>query len=130
MLDEISGALLVLCLQLTGELSAEDWALLDAYPMRGHHSQCSKCQLLHCSAPLSPHVDNQEDGDHLEQRTFRRRCVLALGKGLSYAVLPIEDVMDAEKAIVSLPEDAAKEVLQETSDSEGVQQAQVQPIRR
>jgi hypothetical protein len=54
-----------------------------------------------------------------------------LGKGLSYAVLPIEDViMDAEKATVYLPEDAVKEVLQETSDSEGMQQAQVQPIRR
>jgi hypothetical protein len=51
-----------------------------------------------------------------------------LGTGLNYAVapvvLPIEDILSGmEKAVCSLPEEAAEDVRQENQDPEGLQQA-------
>jgi hypothetical protein len=112
---------------LAGELSAEEWALLDriTFEKASHVAagdkarQCGKFQKLHGAQHLAPLADNRKAVVNLSDVPLVEAAYSALGKGLSYAVapavLPTEDFLSCvEKAVGVLTEKAAEEFRQET----------------
>jgi hypothetical protein len=123
---KISRVLLRLRLRLPGELSADDWALLNCTTFRrsaqvaadDKTKQCTKFQRLHRVQHPATQADKKTEMN-LSSVPLEDAANSALSKGLNYAVylatLPIEDILtDVEKAIVCLPVEAAEEVRQET----------------
>jgi hypothetical protein len=127
-LDEISRAMLALHLRLAGEFSADDWALLDriTFGEASHVAtadkarQSGKFQKLHGAQHPAPLADNRKAVVKLSDVPLEDAAYSALSKGLNYAVapavLPIENFLGGvEKAVGTLPEEAAEEVRQETA---------------
>jgi hypothetical protein len=111
---------------LDGELSTDDWAVLDHITFEraaqvaadDKTRQCSKLQRLHRAQHPATQTDYKTK-INLSSVPLENAAHSALGKGLNYAVspavLPIEDFLTGvEKTIVSLPVEAAEEVRQET----------------
>jgi hypothetical protein len=121
----MSLALLRLHLRLAGELSADDWALLDHITLEraaqvaadDKTRQCSQFQQLHRAQHPATQADYKKTVINLSSLPQEDAAYLALG--LNYAVSPtvlrIEDILTGvEKATVSPPVEAAEEVRQET----------------
>ncbi|XP_021918665.1 uncharacterized protein LOC110829347 [Zootermopsis nevadensis] len=121
-LDAISRDLLDMHLRLAAELSTADWALIDRITFKRASRvaaddkvrQCIKLQRLHGAQHAGPRTDTKKTVVNLSGRPLEDAAYSALGKGLNYAV-SIEDFLSGvERAVRSLPVEAAAEVRQET----------------
>jgi hypothetical protein len=104
-------------------LAADDWALVDritsekaSHVAAGDKAKhCGKFQRLHGAQHPAPSADNKKAVVNLSDVPLEDAAYSALGKDLNYAVasvaLPIEDFLSGvEKAVRTLPEEAAEEV--------------------
>jgi hypothetical protein len=125
-LDAVSRELLKLHLLLASTLSAVDWDLIDsitnevlrlADDVRARH--CRKFMQLHKTQHPTGPPDTSRTVINLSGVPLEEAACSALSKGLNYAVAPgrisAKDFLcGVEKAIVTLPEETAEEIREET----------------
>jgi hypothetical protein len=119
--------LLELYLRMAGDLSADDWSLIDHITTKKVARVAEEEKAKHCKLfqrlhkAQHPHFlpENRKTDVNLSAVPLEETDFLVLSKGLNYvvtpAVVPVEDIpCGVEKSIGVPPEETAKEVRQET----------------